>query len=396
MPGAGQGRISGEALVSEAATKSGLAERRLIRRTDLVPCSLAFIDCKMPGSLQKQNYSIIGAGVTQSVDQVVNLDEPHGFALGVAAMPHGVTNNLHVHYTAEVFMVFKGEWLFRWGRDGQDGELVGRAGDVVSIPTWIFRGFTNIGADDSWIFTALGRDESGGVIWDPAILAVAAEHGLYLTRENMMVDTSTGAGKPLDEDLMPPLTDEMIAGFRRYTVEDMAARVTTADERCWSVEALLCGVLPEGRAALAPVIGSGMTQDRNACPKVTDPHGFSIEWLHIEAGSRVGPFRVHPKQVLIVQSGSLRIELQSDGELSSVEAGPWDTFATPGSIWRTLTAIGGEPAIMTVITAGDARALIEWDDAIVRRAWARGVGIDPNGYIAPSGFLPTFSAPKAA
>ena len=67
-------------------------------------------------------------------------------------------------------MVFKGEWLFRWGEDGKDGEFVGRAGDVVSIPTWIFRGFTNIGADDSWIFTALGRDESGGVIWDPKIL----------------------------------------------------------------------------------------------------------------------------------------------------------------------------------------------------------------------------------
>lgn len=380
---------------SVAASQGGLAESRLIRRTDLVPCSLAFIDCKMPGSLLKQNYSIIGAGVTQSSEQVVNLDEPHGFALGVAAMPHGVTNNLHVHYTAEVFMVFKGEWLFRWGEDGRDGEFVGRAGDVVSIPTWIFRGFTNIGADDSWIFTALGRDESGGVIWDPKILAGAAEHGLYLTRENMMVDTATGAAKPSDAELMPPLTPEVIAGFRRYATDEMAARVTTAAERAWSDRSLLCGVLPGMRAELAPVIGPGMTQDRDARPKVTNPHGFSIEWLRIEPGNTVGPFRIDPKQVLILQRGRLKIELEADGERSSVEAGPWDTFATPAGVWRSFTALGDEPAVMTVTTAGDARAHPEWTPEIRRAAWEAGYGLDPNGYLAPAAFLPSFSAPDA-
>lgn len=375
---------------------ANLAEERLIRRTDLVPCSLAFIDCKMPGSLLKQNYSIIGAGVTQSAEQVVNLDEPHGFALGVAAMPHGVTNNLHVHYTAEVFMVFRGEWLFRWGTDGADGEFIGRAGDVVSIPTWIFRGFTNIGADDSWIFTALGRDESGGVIWDPKILAGAAEHGLYLTRENMMVDVATGAAKPSDDELMPPLTPEVIASFRRYTAEEMAGRVTKADERRWSARSLLCGVLPGMQAELAPVIGPGMTQDRDAAPKVTNPHGFSVEWLRIEPGNTVGPFRLAQKQVLILQTGRLGIELVADGIASDVTAEPWDTFAAPGGTWRTMRSIGDEPAVMTVVTAGDGRAIPEWSDEIVRAAWDAGYGIDPNDYIGPARFLPSFSAPGAS
>ncbi len=136
------------------------ARSRLIPFEELVPCQIAFIDCKLPGSDRKLNYSIIGPGVTQSDEQVVNLAEPHGFALGVAAMPHGVTNNLHMHYTAEVFLVYRGEWTFRWGADGKDGEIVGRAGDTLSIPTWVFRGFTNTGPDDSWIFTLLGRDAS--------------------------------------------------------------------------------------------------------------------------------------------------------------------------------------------------------------------------------------------
>ena len=135
------------------------AEQRLIRRSQYVSCPVAFIDCKKPGSHLKQNYSMIGPGVTTSTDQVVNLREPHGFNIGAAAMPHGITNNLHIHFTAEVFLVFKGEWKFRWGPNGDDGELVGKAGDIASIPTWIFRGFTNVGPNDGFIFTALGGDD---------------------------------------------------------------------------------------------------------------------------------------------------------------------------------------------------------------------------------------------
>ena len=61
-----------------------------------------------PAVIPKENYSIIGPGVTQSAQQVVNLREPHGFNIGAAAMPDGVVNNLHLHFTAEVFL--KLEW----------------------------------------------------------------------------------------------------------------------------------------------------------------------------------------------------------------------------------------------------------------------------------------------
>ena len=176
----------------------------------MVACKLAFIDCKMPGSQDKENYSLIGAGVTQSADQVVNLTEPHGFSLGVAAMPAGTVNNLHIHFTAEVFMVQRGQWEFRWGAAGENTLRAG-PGAVVSVPTWIFRGFTNVGDTDGWIFTALGGDDTGGIIWHPSILAQAADHGLFLTRDNMMVDTDVGADRPAAAELMPPLSSEQVA-----------------------------------------------------------------------------------------------------------------------------------------------------------------------------------------
>lgn len=364
------------------------AADRLIAFEDLVPCSLAFIDCKIPGSQGKINYSIIGAGVTQSDEQHVNLAEPHGFALGVAAMPHGVTNNLHMHYTAEVFMIYRGEWTFRWGPDGKSGEIVGRAGDTLSIPTWIFRGFTNTGPDDSWIFTLLGKDESGGVVWHPSILEHAAEQGLYLKRDNMMVDTASGLPKPPTEELIVPLSDADIAAMRSYTPEQMRARMVKQDELIWSDKAMLDYLVPGHGCELAPVIGPGMTEDRNADAKIRNPHGFSLEYMRIQPGQQVGPFRISSKQVLIVREGSLEVVLGPEGSSNAAKAEPWSTYSVPADCWRTYRSVGHTPVLMSVTTAGDARAIIEWDATLVEQARAVNLGRDPNGYLAPASLLP--------
>ena len=36
------------------------ARTRLIKRSDMVACKVAFIDCKMPGSERRDNYSLVG------------------------------------------------------------------------------------------------------------------------------------------------------------------------------------------------------------------------------------------------------------------------------------------------------------------------------------------------
>jgi quercetin dioxygenase-like cupin family protein len=366
---------------------------RLIRRQDMVACKLAFIDCKMPGSDTKENYSLIGAGVTQSADQVVNITEPHGFSLGVAAMPPGTTNNLHVHYTAEVFMVFSGTWLFRWGAEGRDGEIIGRVGDVVSIPTWIFRGFSNVGDENGWIFTALGGDDTGGIIWHPSILRNAAEHGLYLTKDNMLVDTEAGAAKPAAEALIEPLDPATIEGLRRFDVAAMRRRVVTAGERAWSERALLDSVLPGHAARLAPVIGHGMSQDLEQAPPIANPHGFSVEWLRIAPGQSVGPFRLAEKQVLLVFAGAIEITLD---EAAAVRAEAQEVFSVPGGAWRLIASVGDAEAELAVLTAGDQKKHPVWGADIVAAAAAAGLGVDHAGYLAPLKLLPHEVQSRAA
>jgi hypothetical protein len=93
-------------------------EHRTIRRAELVPDTSAFIDTILPECKGKANYALIGPGVAENPDQIVPVTEPHGFNLGVAALPHGVTNSLHLHFTAEVFSCMSGRWTFQWGIDG--------------------------------------------------------------------------------------------------------------------------------------------------------------------------------------------------------------------------------------------------------------------------------------
>lgn len=166
------------AAVTPVATADRLA-RRTTRRSQPVSFDRALIDRRTPGSDAKEDHSPIGNGFPQSPGQVINLQEDHGVDVGAAAMPRGVTNAFHGHCTAEVLPSFRDDWLLRWGQGEQEGEFRPTEGDVVTIPTWVFRGFTDVGQHDGWLPTAPGRSDTGGVIRGPSVLDEAAGHDLH-------------------------------------------------------------------------------------------------------------------------------------------------------------------------------------------------------------------------
>ncbi|WP_244869617.1 cupin domain-containing protein [Paraburkholderia aspalathi] len=304
-------------------------------------------------------------------------------------------NNLHVHYTAEVFMIFKGRWLFRWGANGDEGTVIGEPGDVLSVPTWIFRGFSNIGDDDGWIFSALGGDETGGLIWHPSILEQAAQHGLYLTKESVLVDTAAGAPMPPADALLEPIDFATAESLRHYSPDEMRERLVKVDDRNWSLRALLDSVLPGHRSEMSPVVGFGMTQDRNQEPAVTNPHGFSIEWLRIAPHNQVGRYMLDTKQVLIVFEGAAEIALNDAEREVSVRVERQDLFSAPANVWRSIRSVGDAPLLIAVMTAGDQKKTITWAPEILVAAATAGFGIDHNGYVAPLRLLP-FETRQAA
>ncbi len=158
-------------------------EARIVRYGALVPCRTAFIDAHTPGSDQKENFTIIGGGVSEASDQHVHITETPGFNIGAAGQPPKCRNSLHSHRTAEVFLVLSGRWRFFWGNEGKDGAVVLEKGDVINIPTGIFRGFENIGTDYAMIMAILGGDDAGGgVVWAPQVLKKPAPMGWYWER----------------------------------------------------------------------------------------------------------------------------------------------------------------------------------------------------------------------
>lgn len=147
-----------------------IIQNRIVRYGELRPCKTAFIDAHTPGSDQKENFTIIGGGVSESPDQHVHITDQIGFNIGAAGQPPKCRNSLHSHTTAEVFFVLKGRWRFFWGRHGDAGEFVAEEGDIFNIPTGIFRGFENIGTDYGMIMAVLGGDDAGGgVTWAPQV-----------------------------------------------------------------------------------------------------------------------------------------------------------------------------------------------------------------------------------
>ena len=369
--------------IDVVVTRDELTSRTILRK-DLREDRAAFLDTKIPGSENKINYPLIGPGVSENAEQVVPVTAPHGFNLGGAVMPAGVVNNLHLHFTAEVFVCFAGEWKFRWGVDGKDGETIVKAGDVISIPTWIFRGFTSL-TDDAWLYTALGRDVSGGLIWAPSVIEKSARYGNHLGVTNTIIETEPG-DFPRGVELRQPLTDAQLSTLRTVSTMEMRGRLAQPGDLSWSRAPFLDSTLPGGGAQLATVVGYGLTEDRFQSPRLSDPHGLTLAWLRAEPGQGVNRHRVTESEVIIVKEGRLRVTLNAD-EPVSVELGPYDTLSVPVGAWREFHAVGDETALAVIINSGESRVYIEWDDDVRSAALEQDLALDPNGYVAPASML---------
>lgn len=356
-------------------------DRRIIQPADFVADTQAFIDVRLPDSQGKSNFSMIGPGVSQNPHQHINLREPHGFNVGAAGMPAGTVNNQHMHYTAEVFVSLGGDFEFRVGVDlDQRFEASGRF--VMSVPTWIFRGFRNIGADDRLLYAVLGGDDTGGIQWSPKVLQQAAATGLYLRADNTLLDTTAGDVVDDTVELIPPMAETDVDRLRSYSDQELIARLVREVDLQWSSQALLDSCLPGHESQLAPVIGYGMTMDRDHEPPIHNPHTFTMEWLKLPGGNVVGTHRHDHTQVVMAASDGWELTLNRGADSITRHLAEGGMASIPPGTWRSFANRGDDDAHLIVVNGEDTRVRIEWDDDIVDAARAAGYVVDAGGYIA--------------
>ena len=287
---------------------------RLVRYADLVPCRDAFIDTRSPGSDAKENFTIIGPGVSENPNQHVHIAEAHGFNIGGARQPPGCTNSQHSHDTEEVFFVHTGEWAFRLGEHGETAEIVLRPGDLISIPTQVFRGFENVGTGEGFLWAVLGGDDPGRVLWAPKVFDMARDYGLVLLENGNLVDVGAGEAVPEGAVPMPRTSTAQVEALQVLDNGALAA----------------CCVM-DSTAAHTPLIGPDAPLSRD--------HGFTVDRHRLPAGGRTDALTLDAPDVLFVHDGALTLDV--DGERVSMAAG--DTFTVPrGAARRIYTESGAD------------------------------------------------------
>ncbi|MDP5359011.1 MAG: cupin domain-containing protein [Paracoccaceae bacterium] len=308
-------------------------ESRIVRYGDLRPCKTAFIDAHTPGSDQKENFTIIGGGVSESPDQHVHIAIPHGFNIGAAGQPPKCRNSLHSHRTAEVFFVLKGRWRFFWGRWGTAGEVVLEEGDIINIPTGIFRGFENIGTDYGMIMAVLGGDDAGGgVIWAPQVIEDAQAHGLVLGNNGKLYDSKRGQSLPDGVGPMPVLTEAELADFPEPTARTVVPGFVA---RYWDLMAMA------DQTPIQVIGEKGVLKDRP---------GFEVALMNRNSASEEMHQHDRPS-VLMPMRGHWRVNW--DG--GSVTLAPGDTMSFPENIpHNAVPSMTGEASLYHVVATGDA------------------------------------------
>lgn len=307
-------------------------EKRIVRYGDLRPCKTAFIDAHTPGSDQKENFTIIGGGVSESADQHVHINDTPGFNIGAAGQPPKCRNSLHSHTTAEVFFVLKGRWRFFWGRWGDAGEVTLEEGDIINIPTGIFRGFENIGTDYGMIMAVLGGDDAGGgVTWAPQVIENAAEHGLILGDNGKLYDSKKGDTLPNGVSPMPVLNDAELANFPETPAIDVIPRHV----------ARYLDLMGLARKSPAKVIGE------NAI--LPDKPGFYIDFI-TRGSLNSETLSFDHSAVLMPMRGHW--SLNWDGGKATLN--PGDTCLLPAGMPHTLEpSMTGEASLYRVISNDD-------------------------------------------
>ena len=196
---------------------------RLAKFNDLIPSSLPFVEGRLEGHRERKNYTIIGRGVAEDSKQSVKIQSLHGYNLGaVSAMPKN-GSGLHSHTTAEVFIIYSGKWRFYWGADGKN-ETVLNKGDIISMPTNMFRAFENYGDEESLMFVVLGGDDPGIITWVPEILNRAIETGMALLDDNSLIDLRKNE-IPNGRKIIEPISLSELDKFDNYLPTELEKNI---------------------------------------------------------------------------------------------------------------------------------------------------------------------------
>jgi mannose-6-phosphate isomerase-like protein (cupin superfamily) len=164
---------------------------QVARWADLKPSSKAFLDSHL-AAYQKDNFRVIGSGVTEDPGSRPVITGRHGFSVGFARMEPGKGAALHSHRTLEVFIPLNGRMTVTHGAQGEH-RIELQPWDTVSVPVGEMRGFSNPN-EFPLVMLAIIEDGSNGperVEWHEDIVRQAQAAGVQRDTHGNLADMQT-------------------------------------------------------------------------------------------------------------------------------------------------------------------------------------------------------------
>ena len=288
---------------------------RIARFNELTPSTLPFVEGRIEGHKERKNYSIVGPGVAEDSQQSVKISEPHGYNLGAVSANPKNGSGLHSHTTAEVFLIYSGNWRFYWGADGRN-EIILSKGDIISMPTNMFRGFENAGDEEGLIFVVLGNDDPGIITWVPNVLIKAKETGLALLDDNSLVDLKESKIPP-NRKLLEPITNEMLQKFDNYEINEIEKFICRFKNQTNHEIDLKNGI------KLIQIIGSNFSNNKYD-HLINHNTGFNLSILKAKKGL-IEDLIFDKPTILFSQKGTWKVKIEKD----EFNINSKDTFSLP-------------------------------------------------------------------
>ena len=309
---------------------------RLAKFEDLVPSTLPFVEGKLEGHKERKNYSIVGPGVAEDSKQFVKIAMPHSFNLGaVSALPKN-GSGLHSHTTAEVFIIYSGKWRFYWGAEGKD-ETILSAGDIISMPTNMFRGFENAGNKEGLIFVVLGGDDPGIITWVPSVLEKAKQTGMALLNDNSLIDLSIN-DIPKDKSLLEPISSDEIKKFDNYKLNELEKYICKFSDRINYENKI------NENFNLIQVLGNTF-QDKNFNPVINQNTGFNLSILKAKKG-KLENLKFSKPAIMFSQKGCWQIKIDD----FLMKLNPRDTISIPINSQVNIEINDDEESLLNCVT----------------------------------------------
>ena len=288
---------------------------RIAKFNELTPSTLPFVEGRLEGHKERKNYSIVGPGVAEDSEQSVKISKAHGYNLGAVSANPKNGSGLHSHTTAEVFLIYSGKWRFYWGADGKNEIILGK-GDIISMPTNMFRGFENAGDEEGLIFVVLGNDDPGIITWVPKVLINAKETGLALLDDNSLIDLKKNE-IPTGKKLLEPISNDQLQKFDNYSLNEIEKFICRFDNQSKFENDLNNGI------KLIQIIGNQFC-NQNYNPLINQNTGFNLSILKSKNG-KIKDLIFKEPTIMFSQKGLWKIKIEND----DFKINSKDTFSVP-------------------------------------------------------------------